>query len=377
MWQFLSILALLFSFPLFGETVCLNMIVKNEAPVIRRCLESVKPLIQHWVIVDTGSTDGTQQIIRECLKDIPGELYERPWKDFAHNRNEALDLAKTKGDYLLFIDADEEFAFAPSFSIPSLEEDRYWSVVHEVTNRVDYLRVFLIKAALPWRWIGVLHETIDCPDAAPGLLMQGIQNLSRTEEGARGRDPRKYLKDAAVLEEALKTEPENSRYYFYLGQSYLNAREFEKSLKNYEKRSTMGGLDEEVFLSLYLCAHLQEQLHMSPDIFLQSYWKAYHFRPFRAEPLFRLASYYEQANAPLLGYLLSKHALSFPYPNETLFVENWIYEWGLLTKVGECAAMLGHRDEAMEALQKVLAHKDVPDDVRKVEESNLKFLLSQ
>ena len=40
--------------------ICLNMIVKNEAHVIRRCLDSVRPHITHWVIVDTGSTDRTR-----------------------------------------------------------------------------------------------------------------------------------------------------------------------------------------------------------------------------------------------------------------------------------------------------------------------------
>jgi glycosyltransferase involved in cell wall biosynthesis len=72
-----------------GLTICLNMIVKNEAPVIGRCLASVRPLIDQWVIVDTGSTDGTQALIREALADLPGVLIERPWVDFAHNRNEA------------------------------------------------------------------------------------------------------------------------------------------------------------------------------------------------------------------------------------------------------------------------------------------------
>jgi len=69
------------------------MIVRNEAHVIRRCLDSVMPLIDTWVIVDTGSTDGTQKIVREHLAAIPGELLERPWVNFAHNRTEAVVLA--------------------------------------------------------------------------------------------------------------------------------------------------------------------------------------------------------------------------------------------------------------------------------------------
>ena len=62
--------------------------------MIRRCIDSVGGLISHWVIVDTGSTDRTQAIVREQLKRLPGELHERPWRDFSHNRTEALELAR-------------------------------------------------------------------------------------------------------------------------------------------------------------------------------------------------------------------------------------------------------------------------------------------
>jgi glycosyltransferase involved in cell wall biosynthesis len=72
-------------------------------------LESVKSIIGYLVIADTGSTDGTQNIIKELLRDIPGELYERPRVDFSHNRNEALHYALGKSDYLVFIDADDYF----------------------------------------------------------------------------------------------------------------------------------------------------------------------------------------------------------------------------------------------------------------------------
>lgn len=107
------------------KTICLNMIVKDEEPVITRCLGSVKPIIDYWVIVDTGSSDKTKEVIREFMKDIPGELHERPWKNFEHNRNEALELAKGKADYLLIMDADDHLQFDPSFKLPVMNLDSY------------------------------------------------------------------------------------------------------------------------------------------------------------------------------------------------------------------------------------------------------------
>ena len=103
-----------------GQTVCLNMIVKNEAPVICRCIDSVRPIIDYWVIVDTGSIDGTQDIIRQQLSDLPGELHERPWRDFAYNRSEALELARGKSDYTLIIDADDSLEIERDRTLPAL-----------------------------------------------------------------------------------------------------------------------------------------------------------------------------------------------------------------------------------------------------------------
>jgi cellulose synthase/poly-beta-1,6-N-acetylglucosamine synthase-like glycosyltransferase len=103
--HFYFLLFLIFSFALEAkQTICLNMIVKDEKDVIQRCLDSVIPVIDYWVIVDTGSTDGTQEIIKNHMKNIPGELFERPWKNWGATRTEALRLAQEhgQGDYLLF-----------------------------------------------------------------------------------------------------------------------------------------------------------------------------------------------------------------------------------------------------------------------------------
>ena len=74
----------------------LCMIVKNESHVILECLNSVYKLIDYWVVVDTGSTDGTQDIIKKFFeeKGIPGELHEREWRGFGKSRTEALSLQR-------------------------------------------------------------------------------------------------------------------------------------------------------------------------------------------------------------------------------------------------------------------------------------------
>ena len=87
--------------------ITLCMIVRDESRVLARCLQSVAPFIDRYCIVDTGSTDGTQAIPRAVLGAMPGEVHERPWRDFATNRNEAIALASPGADYLLVMDADD------------------------------------------------------------------------------------------------------------------------------------------------------------------------------------------------------------------------------------------------------------------------------
>jgi glycosyltransferase involved in cell wall biosynthesis len=77
------------------------IITKNEAQHIQACLESVK-FANEWIIVDSGSTDGTQDIARA----FGATVIETPdWPGFGPQKNRALDAAT--GDWVLSIDADE------------------------------------------------------------------------------------------------------------------------------------------------------------------------------------------------------------------------------------------------------------------------------
>lgn len=333
-----------------SRKVCLNMIVKNESKVIQTCLSSVKKYIDYWVIVDTGSTDGTQQMIQEFMKDIPGELYERPWHNFSHNRNEALILAKKKAEYILFIDADEQFVAPQDFTTSQLDKDYYFTTIR--CEYTDTLRPLMIKESLDWKWEGVVHEKLICYEAKTCAVLPGVYNLAISKEGARGQDPQKFYKDAAVLEKALENDPQNSRYVFYLAQSYFNASEFERALVNYTKRARMGedgkGQEgvEEVFFSLYMVARMQELLGKEERIVMQSYLKAYQFRPQRIEPLCRLSHFLSSQGNYILAYLLLKDVLEIAYPKDSMFVEFWIYDYGLRFAFANAALGLGKYEEA-------------------------------
>jgi len=139
------------------------MIVRNEAPVIRRCLASVRSLIDHWIVVDTGSTDGTQDLVRAALGDLPGTLIERPWVDFGHNRSEALALARPHGTYTLVIDADDELLVPPGYTLPTLDADSYDVAIAD--GPITYRRTQVVRNALTWVYRGVLHEFPNCPEA--------------------------------------------------------------------------------------------------------------------------------------------------------------------------------------------------------------------
>jgi glycosyltransferase involved in cell wall biosynthesis len=353
-------------FPLSAEekpTICLNMIVKNEAHVITRCLASVKPIIDYWVIVDTGSTDGTQEVIKECMKDVPGELFERPWKNFEHNRNEALELARTKADYLLIMDADDELSFQPHFKLPLLDSGSYRIWIDY--SGLSYQRDQLISMKLPWKWFGVLHEYLSCDQPHTCTVLDGVRYLVHPE-GARSRDPQKYRKDAAVLEEALKEDPTNTRYMFYLAQSYRDLGEYEKAIEWYEKRIACGEWEEEIFWSTLQVAICQQILQKPTHVVINSFLKAYRLQPFRSEPVFYLATLYRSQGRYDLAYALIKLREHLPRKpkNEMLFFSSWCEEYGLLCELSANAYLTGHYQECLDASNKLLAMDDLPESLR-------------
>ncbi|QNP47528.1 glycosyltransferase [Diaphorobacter aerolatus] len=347
-------------------SICLNMIVRNEAHVIERCLASVKPWIDRWVIVDTGSSDGTQQRIRDFMRDVPGELHERPWKNFAHNRNEALQLARATADYLLFIDADEQLQMPAPFQWPPLEADGYFLTCHMAGT--EYQRNALIATRRDWRWEGVLHEFLTAPDASPWERLPGPV-IAVSHDGARARDSETYLRDIELLEAALQTEPQNARYVFYLAQSYRDAGRPEQSLARYRQRAAMGGWEEERWFAQFQIAKLMERTGAAPQAVREAYLAAYAARPQRAEPLCELARFCRERKEFALASLFALQASKMPLPGEDLlFVDASVYRWRALDELAVSAFYTPQQALGREALRQLLAQRLFPEsDTTRIE----------
>ncbi|MBJ6611964.1 MAG: glycosyltransferase [Candidatus Thiothrix moscowensis] len=354
-------------------TICLNMIVKNESKVITRCLDSIKGLIDYWVISDTGSTDGTQELITQYFQrhQISGILTEDEWQDFAHNRNIALNNAKGKADYILIMDADDYLVAPPEFHFPQLSADGYMLKLHRST--LDYYNTRLIRSSQPWRWESVLHEYMTCDTPHHVENLAGNYHIESTTEGARSQNPQKYQHDAAVLEKALLTEPDNHRYRFYLAQSYRDAGELEKAIENYQKRKEMGGWAEEAWFSLMEVARLKERLNYPQAEVTQAYLDAYEYRPQRAESLYHLANYLRHQDRIHLAYVYAQTATNTSLPNDILFVYHEVYSWRAKDELAIAAYWTGRYRECLELCDHLLSNPALPETERPRITDNLRY----
>jgi glycosyltransferase involved in cell wall biosynthesis len=346
--------------------LCLSMIVKNETHIIKECFDTIYDQIDYWVIVDTGSTDGTQEFIKNYFaeKGIPGELHERPWVGFGHNRTEALKLADGKADYIFMIDADDYLE--GKLPLDKIGGHEGYAVL---MGRMDFSwwRTQIFKSGLGWKYFGVLHEYPALEDQRQPVLerLMGNYRVVARTMGARNKDINpidKYKKDAETLEKALIDEPGNVRYQFYLAQSYFDSHQWEKSEAAYIKRAEMGGWPEEVYYSIYrigICRALQNKPWIEIQ---QAFLDAYNTRPQRAEPLYQVARIYRLNGKPALAYVFAKMAAEIPYPkDDILFIDNDVYRYGILDEIGSTAFYAGKVEVGYNACKALLDRKLLPE----------------
>jgi tetratricopeptide (TPR) repeat protein len=315
-------------------TLCLNMIVKNESKIIIRLLASVLPIIDCFCICDTGSTDNTIEIIESFFKlhDKPGKVVSEPFKNFAHNRNFALNACIGMSDYVLLLDADMILQNIQNFDKNFLKTADTFYVL-QGNDSFYYQNMRIVKNNGIYAYVGVTHEYVSTP---PGSINKQIEKdrLFILDVGDGGSKSDKFERDIRLLSEALEEDPKTlaDRYLFYLGNSYHDCGRFVEAIETYKKRIKHGGWEQETWYSYYRVGQCYKNMgKMAEAIY---YWmEAYDYFPNRIENLYEIISHYRDISKHKLCkhfYEIAKSTLSKKLDKESfLFLHNDIYTYKL------------------------------------------------
>ena len=346
--------------------IVLNAMVANEARTITRMLESVYPYVDYWVIQDNGSTDGTQEIIREFFKEknIPGFLYEVEWQFPGWNRDHALQtcLKTDHGcDWILRMDADERLQVDEDFDWTILEDTTVasWNIiVHSFNTR--YYRTWMWNANLPWFFQhDKRHETIHLPEVGEEfqrlVLPESFRHIV-TNDGQTWFAPRKFLRDALELEidkVVGNTVLDDHYHLWYVGKSYSDCygnpdelafgkdhsdeyarraifyfRHFLRVSHNYWETGVATRLDEMAYTTFLLMATAHDFRGESDEA--EKCWlQAEQFAPGRNEHLLYYAFFLDgkgrtQEALDVVNQMMDPKRKN-PFPNYCFLIENRCY----------------------------------------------------
>ena len=311
--------------PKLGVSLCLNMIVRNESKIITRLLKSVLPIIDTYVICDTGSTDDTVSIIKDFFNSngINGKVIYEPFKNFGYNRTFALKAARGMATYALLLDADMIFKIEPSFNKELLTADSY--LIIQKGSGLSYHNTRLIRLDIDSKCVGPTHEYYDLPSGSRSEKLNSIWIDDIGDGGSKGD---KFDRDIRLLKQGIEEEPNNGRYYFYLANSYFNTGRHEESIQYYKKRIEIGGWVEEVFYAHLNLGHAYITTKQD-EMALSTWMNAYNLHSARSETIYEICKYYRLKGMNKIAMAFCVLGKSIPYPkNDTLFIHNDVYETG-------------------------------------------------
>ena len=350
--------------------ILLNMIVKNESAIIEKCVASLAPHIDGFLICDTGSTDDTVSLISEVFESrgVPGVIQSIPFLNFSQARNEGLERArKFEGDfdYILFCDADMEFCVVDPAWRDALDQPMY-RVTQRTSNGLAYPNVRLVRRDLAARYVGATHEYLEV-GGAPQPLLAGVSFLDHASGSNRVS---KYSRDIALLTDSLATEPDNPRSVFYLANSYFDSGKTVEAEQWYGRRLGLGGYEEEHFISKYRIGYCRLRAGDVAGFYL-TMLQTFDEHPERAEPIQALAQHALDSKRYQLALSLARIGLDVPLPESALFLQTDVYEWRLADIEAVALYWLGHRDEARVINERLLAL--VPESQRERIAGNLAY----
>lgn len=284
----------------------LVLMVKNEERILRRCIECALPYVDALLVSDTGSTDATVKVARDCMvaEEKPLCISSEEWQHFGHNRTASLQACRTfckdlswrpHDTFALLLDADMQFRCSSKEALLQyLQEKPHLSgfTMKQVNGSLEYYNTRLMRLSDTWYCEGVTHEywtgggtSEDLPSALAWI----------DDVGDGGCKADKFERDERLLLAGLEKNPRCERYHFYLAQTYHCMSRDEEAIEWYKKRIAIGGWVEEIWYSHLMLArthlkhkrHLEAEAHVEQGLILQ---------PDRVEGLLSLVTHFREMN---------------------------------------------------------------------------------
>ena len=339
-------------------------IAKNEAQFVRRWMESMSEA-DEIVVLDTGSTDETPELLRAMGAKVTEETIT-PWR-FDTARNRSLELVDEDADICVCTDLDEVFhpgwrallekAWRPGYSQAVY---RYtWNFRPDGSEGVVFWYE-KIHTRHGFCWTHPVHEVLTWVGKGkpgPRVTVEGIQ-LDHLADPNKSRA--QYL---GLLELSVKEAPDDDRNVHYLGREYFFYRRWDDCIRTLKRHLSLPSAvwaDERCASMRYIArAFVQKGEKAEARRWL---WRAVGEAPHLREPWLELAwQLYESGEWDGVAYLC-RAALSIETRPQTYICEGWAWgslPWDLLS-IG--LYRTGRRAEALEAARQALALE--PDNAR-------------
>lgn len=245
--------------------ISLCMIVKNEGRQIARCLKSVQAGVDEIIVVDTGSTDNTVNI----AKKFGAKVFYYPWHDdFAAARNFSLE--KASGDWILYLDADEELQLESREQLQRLTRNNnveayYFHIqnLHDRQHSLSHINVRMFRNRKEYRFQGRLHEQIldsileHAPKGRQCVADSQMYIIHYGYVTAEFLGKNKAARNYRIIKKMLADKPEDPYYLYHMGNCLVNLGDIKHAAKYYraavENLPLGAAYAPSVFISLVTC----------------------------------------------------------------------------------------------------------------------------
>lgn len=287
----------------FNEDMTVSgvMLIHNEGDLVISCLNSLRPLVDEIICVDTGCVDATP----EMAQQFGAQLFKFPWNNnFSDARN--FSLSKASCDWILRVDPDEAIPFDTAFQIYGMvQQKNVDGFIFPIKNWLEQPNIGpnakwalsetcrLFRNRYPdFKYTGLVHEELDDSFVRMrDLRRKELLDAGLTEAQADQRGPLiniqrsplplfhyGYLRGQRLLDqkfdyycklgnEQIKMDPKDCRPYFTTAVHYMHIGQYDKAIVNYHKVLELEPKHHMAWNDLGVCLWLQGRLDKAEECF--------------------------------------------------------------------------------------------------------------